>query len=177
MPQSTSFTVKANGGVLRVLQTQCHVAPAFNQSAGLPLNASMFTAIWDTGATNSVVTQKVVDACALKQTGIKQVFGFNTQGMEPTYLVSIGLPNGVLFSQVEVTKGSLGGGSDVLIGMDIITSGDFVVTNKGGNTIFSFCFPSMRQTDFVEEHNASMRNQRHFQGQDHGHGPRPRRHK
>jgi hypothetical protein len=34
------------------------------------------------------------------------------------------------------------GGIDVLIGMDIIGSGDFSVTHHNGNTTFSFCCPS-----------------------------------
>jgi hypothetical protein len=57
--------------------------------------------------------------------------------------------------------------------MDIITMGDFVITNKSGLTIFSFCVPSLRQTDYVEEHNANLRNQQHFGGGT----KRPKRHK
>lgn len=68
------------------------------------------------------------------------------------YLISIALPNGVGFAQVQVTKGVLGPGADVLIGMDVITQGDFTVTNKGGVTVFSFRYPSAVHIDFVKEH-------------------------
>jgi hypothetical protein len=45
----------------------------------------------------------------------------------------------------------LHGGIDVLIGMDIIGSGDFSVTHHNGKTTFSFCCPSLREIDFVAE--------------------------
>ena len=43
---------------------------------------------------------------------------------------------------------------DVLIGMDIITQGDFAVTNRCGRTKFSFRFPSQADIDFVSEDNS-----------------------
>ena len=39
-------------------------------------------------------------------------------------------------------------GMDVLIGMDIIGAGDFVVTNRNGRTKLSFRIPSQGDTDF-----------------------------
>jgi len=33
--------------------------------------------------------------------------------------------------------------------MDIITAGDFCISNLGGNTIFSYRYPSMDTIDFV----------------------------
>lgn len=41
--------------------------------------------------------------------------------------------------------------ADILIGMDIITLGDFAVTNYEGVTKLSFRVPSQRHIDFVEE--------------------------
>ena len=37
---------------------------------------------------------------------------------------------------------------DVVIGMDVICNGDFAVTNKDGNTTFSFRIPSEETIDF-----------------------------
>jgi hypothetical protein len=164
MPQSSSFTVKSIGGPLRVLQTQCQIAEAFDPAIPPYPTPTEFSAIWDTGATNSVVTQTAIDACGLKQIGVAQVQGVGGTTTEPTYLVSIRLPNGVAFNPVTVTRGILGHGSNVLIGMDIITMGDFVITNKNGSTIFSFCVPSLRRTDYVEEHDANLHNEQHFGG-------------
>jgi hypothetical protein len=60
------------------------------------------------------------------------------------------LPNSVGFVNLEVTLGQLYG-ADVLLGMDIITSGDFSITNVGGRTVFSFRVPSITAVDFVKE--------------------------
>lgn len=108
-----------------------------------------FVAIWDTGATNSVITQKVIEDCGLIATGIAQVQGVHGgPTRSDTYLVNIALPQKVVFTGVRVTKGTFIGG-DVLIGMDIITQGDFAVTNYNGLTKFSFRTPSMEHIDFV----------------------------
>jgi len=68
-----------------------------------------------------------------------------------TYLINLTLPNKVIFSYVKVTKTDLGPDFDVLIGMDIITRGDFAVTNKDGKTCFSFRVPSFEVIDFLQE--------------------------
>lgn len=73
-----------------------------------------------------------------------------------TYLIDVGLPNSVGFRAVTVSKAILGPGSDVLIGMDIISSGDFSITNQNGNTVFSFRVPSCHTVDFVLEHNNGL---------------------
>jgi hypothetical protein len=68
-----------------------------------------------------------------------------------TFLVNIALPNKVNFKNVDVTLGKLPQGTDVLIGMDIINSGDFSVTNFNGQTVFSFRYPSLAEIDFLKE--------------------------
>jgi len=59
--------------------------------------------------------------------------------------------NRVAIPSVRVTKGQLaGGGVDVLIGMDVITIGDFSITNFGAEAIFSFRIPSQGHVDYVQ---------------------------
>src|SRR5438874_793534 len=117
MQPSHSFTVKAAGGILRVLQTQCAIAEAFDPSAPGPHpQFHDFQAIWDTGATNSAITQKVVTTCALKPIGMTKVCGVNSTEMSEVYLVNMGLPNRVAIQHVRVTKGILAGNADILIG-------------------------------------------------------------
>jgi len=72
------------------------------------------------------------------------------------YLVNIYLPNNVAFSIVRVTKAKLLG-ADLLVGMNIVNRGDFAVTNKNGDTKFSFRYPSETHIDFVEEHHAATK--------------------
>ena len=113
-----------------------------------------FNAIWDTGATNSVISQAVVDACGLLPTGMATVHHAGGSSQAETYLVNIGLPQMVVFNGVRVTKAELAGGADMLIGMNIINQGDFAVTNRDGKTKFTFRVPSTGDIDFVAEDRA-----------------------
>ena len=63
------------------------------------------------------------------------------------YLIDLGLPNMVTISDIDVLSGIFDG-FDVLIGMDLITFGDFAITNLNGKTTCSFRMPSMATIDF-----------------------------
>jgi len=144
--------VAARGGVLRVLKTPCQVSQAWNRNSIDPQPAlSQFDAIWDTGATGVAITQAVVDACGLAQTGMATVEHVEGSSQQETYLVNIELPNRVTFQGVSVTKAKIPAGANVLIGMEIINRGDFAVTNLNGITKFTFRIPSKANIDFVVE--------------------------
>lgn len=125
---------------------------AFNPHYSSPTPQSDFDAIWDTGASASVISKNVVQKCSLVPTGMVTVHTASGPDVSNTYLVSIGLPNGVGIASVRVTEGILKG-ADVLIGMDIIAMGDLAITNFDGKTVFSYRTPSMGKIDFVEEIN------------------------
>ena len=63
----------------------------------------------------------------------------------------------VVIKAIRVTECSeLSGGSEMLIGMDIIGLGDFAITNKNNKTTLSFCLPSLAEIDFnpqVDDYN------------------------
>lgn len=68
-PQPKCFTLEAPG-LLRVLQTDVWMAPLADPKASGPIDFKKYKAIGDTGATNTVLTQKVIDECALKPIGM-----------------------------------------------------------------------------------------------------------
>lgn len=108
-------------------------------------------AIWDTGATASVITESVVAALALKPTGMSHVHTASGPTIQNTYIVDIVLPNKLQVKDVTVTGAPvLSSGCEVLIGMDIICLGDFSITNFEGKTCMSFRFPSCHRLDYVE---------------------------
>jgi predicted aspartyl protease len=109
-----------------------------------------YQAIYDTGATKSVISQKVVNECNLLPTGLIKVNTAGGERIAETYLVNIYLPNRVYFIWVPVTKLPIIG-ADVLIGMDILLTGDFAVSNYEGKTTFSFRVPSCECIDFVAQ--------------------------
>jgi len=140
---------KEHNRIMSVIETEVLIAQAHE-----PENSySMFqhekmTAIWDTGATNSVITKNVVTKIGLKAIGITQV---NTAGGKlecNVFMINMFLPNNIGIPNIRATEGILGGNIDVLIGMDIISKGDFAITNTNGKTVFSFQIPSIYKIDF-----------------------------
>ena len=145
-----SFTRIHTKGIARTLISNVHVSETYN-TANRPENLIIkkYTAIWDTGATHSVITKKVMMECKLWPSGMTRVSHAGGESTSNTYFVNIYLPNRVEVCGVRVTEGVLIGSVDVLIGMDIISKGDFAVTNKDKITAFSFRIPSMQRIDFA----------------------------
>ena len=143
-----AFTLKSNGGILRVLST-----PVEFSLPAITISKIKFQGIWDTGATSTVITQRVVDALGLKPIGIALVHTASEQNVRtPVFLVDVHLYDGkVCVKDVRVTLGNISDGSDCLIGMDIISLGDFAITNVNGSTTFSFRIPSVQEIDFVKQ--------------------------
>ncbi len=153
-----AFTTKS-GGILRDLKTPCGVSIVFDpkDSASTKHPITQFNGLWDTGATGSAISKNIVEKLGLKPTGVAKVFHADGESMVNTYLINIYLPNKVAIPAVRVTEGTLTG-FDLLIGMDIITMGDFSITNVSGKTTFSFRMPSIREIDYVSEGNSLVNN-------------------
>lgn len=144
-----AFTV-AYPRISSILQSKATIGAAFDPQKSPPPTAVEFDAIWDTGAEATAISQNVVQKCGLKPTGVTKVSTAGGEKFMHTYLVSLGLPNSVAFPAVRVTEADMGG-TDMLIGMDVIGAGDFSVSNFQGKTVFSYRIPSAAKTDFVEE--------------------------
>lgn len=137
-----------------VLRDTVGVSEAHSPESDVPEPlVSHFRAIWDTGASASVISQQVIAELNLYPIDKTKVLTANGERIANVYLVHIYLRNKVSFSGVRVTDGNLLGTS-ILIGMDIIGSGDFAVTHSDGKTCMSFQLPSSRKIDFVKEMNA-----------------------
>ena len=101
---------------------------------------------------HSMISERVVQECGLHPTGFGN--SYHAQGATlrvPKFSVNIVLPNDVHVVGIPVMQGAFNSGFDVIIGMEIITQGDFAVTNRRGRTKFSFRLPSEADIDFVRE--------------------------
>ena len=105
-----------------------------------PQNFIKVNALWDTGATNSVIIPKLAKHLGLKPIDKTIVRGVNSEEEANVYLVDLILPNNVLFNNVKITESEFMG-AEILIGMNIIQNGDFAISNAKGKTRFSFCIP------------------------------------
>ncbi|MBU2646781.1 aspartyl protease family protein, partial [bacterium] len=145
MNNQSAFTVKFNGQIARVIHTPVRVADSANRQT-----IKEFHAIWDTGASGSLITEKIVRELNLKPVGPARVKTTGGERQTNRFLVDIYLPNNVRVINLEATEGSIDDVSDVLIGMDIISLGDFAITNSNKQTVFSFKMPSTEEIDFVK---------------------------
>lgn len=153
--QVNSLTTRANGGLLRVIQTEVKVSQAFTDNVkNHGGDLKLYNGIWDTGATGTVISKKVVNDLKLKPVGMVEVHTANGTANQNQYLVNVILVNEVVIQGVKVTEATLRN-TDVLIGMDIITLGDLSITNFAGNTIMSYRIPSCHEVDFDSKRNQS----------------------
>lgn len=107
-------------------------------------------ALWDTGATNSVVTPHIISQLGLKPDGVAQSTHAGGVSLVNTYLVDIALPNKILLPGVRVSEcAEQNGRFDIIVGMDIISLGDFSVTGPANRRMVSFCAPTAMNIDYV----------------------------
>ena len=107
---------------------------------------------WDTGATNSCISNNVVEKLSLIPIGKKIMSTPSGKSERNTYLVDLLLPNHVKINDLEVIDSNIGEqGIGLLVGMDIIMQGDFAVSNYQNKTTFTFRHPSEKKTDYVME--------------------------
>ena len=159
-----AFTIKYNNISPRLL-SKAHVVSGDKREE--------VVALWDTGASRTCISKEVANELALTPTGRELIHTPSGSEVVNTYLADLSLPNKVKVEQVPVCDSSIGNqGIGAIIGMDIISLGDFVVCNHEGKTSFSFRFPSTGMIDFVKEINVQ-----NAIGPKHGPGKRRRKQK
>ncbi|MDN5201616.1 hypothetical protein QQ008_09595 [Fulvivirgaceae bacterium BMA10] len=107
-------------------------------------------AIWDTGATDTCINEKIVNLIGLISAGKIEVINTSHKKLVEVYPVELHLPNGLWCALTCAASIQKEIDCDMLIGMDVITQGDFCITNENGNTIVSFTIPHRNKIDFCE---------------------------
>ena len=157
----SSFTSKYNC-ITRILTSDVEISlPAIEKNEINSCLKFKYKAIWDTGATSSAITEKAANQLGLKPISMVKVNTAGGEKLQNVYLVNIYLPNKVVVPFVNVTEckelsQNNNDNLEVLIGMDVITLGDFSITNKNNSTWLSFRMPSMCQIDYVDEFKRKM---------------------
>lgn len=111
-------------------------------------------AMWDTGASFTCISNKIIQELNLQSFDVIKMHTPSGIDIRELYHVGIKLPTetvyieDVVVADSEIDKQGL----DVLIGMDIITMGDFSVSNYNGKTVFSFRFPSLEVIDYTSKY-------------------------
>jgi hypothetical protein len=150
MPKTRHFAFKQEYPTLSFrLITDVQI---FDITTGPLKNGIKVKALWDTGATGSVITPEVSKRLQLVPINRVKVTGVNNTSMADVVKISIGLPNRVMVQEVNAMVCDLNQNIDMLIGMDIILNGDFSISNAGGKTLFTFAIPPFEnKTDLYEK--------------------------
>lgn len=143
--QHKSLTVFSDG-VQNILPFIIGISEATSDRESAAIKT--YRALWDTGATGSLITKKVADDLNIRSIGPVQVSTASGTTLTNSYLINLYLPNKVEFRGFKVSEGNLGGSYDVLIGMDVISLGDFAINNFEGKTSYSFRVPSLEFVDY-----------------------------
>lgn len=159
IPSFAAFTIKISGRAASVI-SDIGISLPFN-AVGVHKSDQRIhqtKALWDTGATHCVVTKQTAQALDLRPISIAQVTHAGGVSQANVYLVNFYLPNNLVIPGVRVTECTdTAGHFGAIIGMNVITLGDFSITNPSGLTTVSFRVPSIKEIDYVAEANQLKR--------------------
>lgn len=112
-----------------------------DMDVGKEIQATYWTkCLWDTGATHSMISKNTVETLGLKPIGDARLLSAHGEAITNIYKASLNLPDQLILPRVKVTECATNDSFGVVIGMDIITMGDFSITNFGGGYyIFLLC--------------------------------------
>lgn len=157
-----AFTTYYNG-VAREIKNEVHVfiSKNFSEKFNLKYKGIQYSAVWDTGATRTAIHPKIAKELKLIPIGKQIIHAAKSSYDSPVYLIDLGLPNGVLISDLQVTEAPNLLHCDVLIGMDVICLGDFCITNASGKTWISFRIPpDYKHINYVDEFKRGQKSQK-----------------
>ena len=105
-------------------------------------------AVWDTGATRSCINETFALKYKLPISGMTICRGVNSQQQVNTYVVSLVLPNNNYVNDIEICSCDSTFPYGMLIGMDIISKGEFMVCTHNNITVYSFQNPAISLLSF-----------------------------
>lgn len=110
--------------------------------------------LWDTGAQSCVIRHDLASYINLVPRGLKTIRGVQSQENRDYYYANLKLNNEQISLDIEMTDVDpftsdkrIG----MLIGMDVITKGDFSISNFNGHTVMTFRKPSQGTIDYCAE--------------------------
>ena len=101
-------------------------------------------AIWDTGATHSMIAENVAKKLMLRPIGRTTVAGVHGINSANCYLVTLKFGNDVQLKDIRVSEASNNGGFGLLVGMDIIGRGTLHIDGADDTLHVTFELPILK---------------------------------
>jgi hypothetical protein len=116
-PDVRAFIARHEDGLARELRTEdVGIDAARAPDEPPPNRVRTYSAIWDTGATHTNITSKVVRECGLVPTGVADAIGVHGSKLTSTYLIDVYLPSLVVARGVEAVEAESLPGPDSVVG-------------------------------------------------------------
>jgi hypothetical protein len=138
-----AFTIEYEG-LTNEISTPLWLEPVYTADMRLLGTRTEIEALWDTGATMTCIKPSLRDRLKLRQSELVEpilMSGIGGDVEADGTLVSIWLAPNFVIELCPVYIADFPGDQDLLIGMDIITMGDFAICNANGKTSCSFTVP------------------------------------
>jgi predicted aspartyl protease len=138
-----AFTIVYEG-IADEISTPVQLEPIYTADKSLLGAQIKIEALWDTGATMTCIKPSLRDKLKLRQSELVEsiiMSGIGGDVEADGTLVSIWLAPNFVIELCPVYIADFPGDEELLIGMDIITMGDFAICNVDGKTSFSFAVP------------------------------------
>jgi len=116
---------------------------AFNQKTGAGLNLK---ALWDTGANCCVISETTAKKLKLPNIAEVQMKHANGIDIVNTHMLSLMLPNNMLFKDIRAMSCKPVHNFDMIIGMNVKNKGDMTLVHKKKGIRFSFTYPPQTPT-------------------------------
>lgn len=145
-----AFTT-AYDGLTNVIQNDIGISnPSNNRFINIPISQPSLTVkgVWDTGASSSCISKQVAQTLGLVPTSKTIISTANGEFETNVYIVDLWLPNRVMVTDIAVVEADMNS-TQLLIGMDVISLGDFTISSYQNKTTLSFRMPSKEKTDYV----------------------------
>jgi hypothetical protein len=130
-----SFTLNPHAGILNALIVPLTV---INPVKHISFDT---TGLLDTGCTMSAVAVRLARTLELGTYGSYLSHGANDIAMVKLHTVDLIMPGSISFSGLPVTEFTVKHQFEVLIGMDILSQGDFAITTDNSGTVASYRLP------------------------------------
>lgn len=99
-------------------------------------------ALWDTGSSQSCISYEIIKMIDPRRISKAKIASAEKTIVEEIFAISVALSDEIVFRDIAVKAADLSEkNTDMLIGMDIISRGDFEVRNLYGMTQFAFRIP------------------------------------
>lgn len=109
-------------------------------------------ALWDTGATNTHISQDLIDAFSFKK--VAKAITTTHRGTEPTdtYEATLELPTGGIFCDLEVLSGNYDDlDFEIVVGLDVIKHCDFHMDYLGEHPVLTLRHECDGDEDYYTE--------------------------